>query len=216
MLKIYGSELSAPANKVRFTANAIGLEHEFIKVNLREGEHKKPEFLKLNPVGKIPVIDDDGFVLFESNAIIRYFADKNNSPLYPKEVKQRAIVDEWIEFSSHHVGLAVSKVTYNRVFAPRMKMDVDERSLQDGLSFLDRFLPIVDNQLGKNQYLAGDKFSLADINLLAVLDPAEVSNIDLSKYKNIIKWRTALKGKEFYTKCFKEYGEPLKQMAGQR
>ena len=81
MLKIYGADLSSPANKVRFAANALGLEYEYIQVKLRDGEHKKSEFLKINPVGKIPVIDDDGFVLFESGAIAKYLCVKHNSAL---------------------------------------------------------------------------------------------------------------------------------------
>ena len=214
MLKIYGSDLSGPANKVRFTANALGLKYEYQFVNLRAGEHQKPEFLKLHPAGKVPVIDDDGFVLFESNAIIKYLAEKNNSPLYPKEFKQHAVVDQWMDFTSHHVGAALSKVLYNRIFAPMRGVPVDENSLKEGLAFLERFLPVVDNQLAKNKYLAGTKMTIADINLLATLDPSEVANIDLAKYKNIVKWRSDLKKQDFYTKCHKEYGEKLKQPAG--
>jgi len=216
MLKIYGSDLSAPSNKVRFTANALGLKYEYIRVNLREGEHKKPEFLKLNPVGKIPVIDDDGFVVFESNAIIKYLADKNNSPLYPRDLKTRATIDQWIEFCSHHVGLATSKVVYNRFFASRLKVAVDENSLKEGLAWVERFYAVVDQQIGQNDYLALNKFSLADINLLAILDPCEVASIDISKYKNISSWRSALRKKDFYIKCHKEFGESILQPAGQR
>ena len=214
MLKIYGTDLSSPANKVRFAANALGLKYEYIQIDLRAGEHQKPEFLKLNPTGKIPVIDDDGFVLFESNAIMKYLADKNNSALYPKGLKERATVDQWIDFGSMHVGLALSKVVYNRLFAPMRGVPVDENSLKEGLAFLDRFLPVVDNQLAKNKYIAGNNMTLADINLLALMDPAEMANIDLTKYKNITKWRTELKQKDFYTKCYKEYGEKLKQPTG--
>jgi glutathione S-transferase len=199
---------------VRFTANALGFPHEYIKVNLREGEHRKPEFLKLNPVGKIPVIDDDGFVLFESNAIIKYLADKNNSPLYPKGLKERATIDKWIEFSSHHVGLATSKVVYNRFFAPRIGTPVDETSLKEGLAWIERFYPVIDQQIGANQYLVFNQFSLADVNLLAILDPAEIANIDLSKFHNITRWRENLKKQDFYTKCHKEFAEMLKQPAG--
>ncbi len=214
MLKIYGSDLSYPAIKVRLAANAMGMEYEYIVVNLREGEHKKPNFLKINPVGKIPAIDDDGFTMFESNAIIKYLADKNNSDLYPRGLKERAVIDQWIEFTSHHVGTAASKVFYNRFFAPRMGVAVDENSLKEGLGFLDRFLPIVDGQIGKDHFIVNNKLSLVDINLLAILDPAEVAKIDLSQYQNITRWRNALKKKEFYTKCHKEYGESLKQSTG--
>ena len=216
MLKIYGSDLSAPCNKVRFAANALGLKYEYIRVNLREGEHQKPEFLKLNPVGKIPVIDDDGFYLFESNAIIRYLCEKNNSPFYPKGLKERAIVEQWLDFGSMHVGVALSKVVYNRVFAPIRKIAVDENSIKEGLSFLDRFLPVVDNQLGKNPYLAGKILTIADFNLLALLDPSEIADIDLSKYKNLTAWRGKLKQEKFYAQCHKEYGESLKQASARK
>lgn len=210
MLKIYGSDLSAPANKVRFAANALGLQYDYIKVDLRSGEHQKPEYKKIHPVNKVPAINDDGFSLFESNAIIRYLAEKIKSPLYPKDLKERAIVEQWIDFGSMHVGLALSKVIYNRVFAPMRGVPVDEASLKEGLAFLDRFLPVVDEQLGKNKYLAGNQITLADINLLALMDPCEIANVDISKYKNIVKWRNGLKQAEFYTQCHKEYGEALK------
>jgi len=213
MLKIYGADLSSPANKVRFVANFLGQDHEYKRISLRDGEHRKPKFLAINPIGKIPVIDDNGFVLFESDAIIKYLASKQKSPIYPSELKARAIVDQWMDFVTIHIGGAMSKVLYNRVFAPVIKVEVDERSLKDGLSFLDRFLPVIENNLKKNKNLAGSEFSLADISLLANLDSAETAGIDLSKYPTIIKWRNELKQKDFYQKVHKEYGESLKQMA---
>jgi len=213
MLKIYGSDLSGPANKVRFTANALGLNYEYIRVNLREGEQRKPEFVKLNPVAKIPVLDDDGFVLFESGAIIKYLTQKQKSELYPGDIKKRAIVDQWIDFAVIHVGQALSRLLYNRVFAPMRKEEVDERSIKDGINFLSKFLPIVDERLGKSKYLASDQLTLADITLLSVLDPAEISGVNLLPYKNIVAWREAMKQKDFYTKCHKEYGEALRKPA---
>lgn len=213
MLTIYGADLSSPSNKVRFVANYSGLHYEYKKVSLKDGENRAPAFLKLHPAGKIPVIDDDGFVLFESNAICRYLADKNNSPIYPKELKQRAFVEQWTDFATNHVGTAMARVLYNRIFAPIRKVEVDERSLKDGLNFLSRFLPVVNNQLAKFKYFAGDKITLADFDLLAILDPCEVADVDLAPYQNIVNWRNELKQQDFYTKCYKEYGEALKQMA---
>jgi len=214
MLKIYGSDLSVFAIKVRLAANCLKLDYEYIKVNLREGEQRKPEYLALHPAGKVPVIDDDGFVLFESNAIIRYLADKNGSDLYPKNLNTRAIIDQWIDFTTLHIGNGINKVLFNRLFAPMIpNMEVDERSIQDGLSFLERYLPLIDKHLGSYRYLAGEKMTLADIVLLATLDPVELGQIDISAYSHINKWRNALKQEEFYTKCHKEYGESLKQQA---
>lgn len=211
MLKIYGSDLSSPANKIRFVANYLGIKYDYIVVKLREGEHQRPEFLKINPIGKVPAIDDDGFCLFESNAICRYLADKQQSNIYPRGLKERAIVDGWIDFGSMHVGVAVSKIVYNRIFAPIRKVEIDERSIKEGLEFLARFLPIVDKQLSTNKYIAGNSITLADFNILAALDPVEMALIDIKPYENICRWRAGLKKQDFYTQCHQEYGESLKQ-----
>ena len=72
MLTIYGADLSSPANKVRFVANHIGLDYEYRRVNLREKEQRQEWFLKINPIGKVPAMDDGGFCLFESGAICKY------------------------------------------------------------------------------------------------------------------------------------------------
>lgn len=213
MLKIYGADLSAPANKVRFVANYIGAEYEYIQVKIREGENRKESFLQMNPFGKIPTLDDDGFYLFESNAICRYLCDKYESELYPKDIKQRAVVDQWIDFSTIHIGGAMSKILFNTIFAPIIGVEVDARALEDGNNFLGKYLPVLEQHLGKNTYLTGESISLADITLLATLDPAEVVRYDLDGYKNIAAFRAKLKSQEFYTRCFFEYGEALKRMA---
>jgi len=212
MLKVYGSELSAPANRVRFTANAVGLDHEFIHVNLREGEHRKAEFLKINPIGKVPAIDDDGFTMFESGAICKYICRKKPSNIYPEDIKQRSLIDQWSEFAVLHVLASVGRLLFNRVFAPMINIDVDERSIKDGLDFLDRYLPLIEQRLSESEFIAGDQFSLADITLISSLDPVEVAQFDISSYKTIVKYRTELKQQDWYQKCYKDYGEPLKQM----
>ncbi len=214
MLKIYGADLSPPSNKVRFVANELGLDYEYNSVNLVSGENRSEGHLKIHPGGKVPVIDDDGFVLFESNAIIRYLAAKCESPLYPGGAKQRALVDQWADFVSHHIATAVGSVLFNRVFAPFLNEEVDERSITEGLSFLERFLPVVDTPLKERRYLAGGELTLADFSLLSALDPAEVAQVDLSGYLNITRWRQDLMGRDFYTKCHKSYGDVLAAFAG--
>lgn len=209
MLTIYGSDLSSPANKVRFVANYLNLPYEYKLVDLRAGEHRKPEFLKINPVGKVPAIDDGGFLLFESGAIIKYLADKANSSLYPKGLKERAIQDQWIDFLVLHVGGAMQKITYNRIFAPRRNVPVDHASIKEGEEFLARFLPVVEEQLSKNKFIDGSQITLADMTLLAMLDPAEHAQVSFAAYPHIVSWRNNLKQQAFYTKCYKAYGESL-------
>src|SRR4051812_34618856 len=102
-MKLYGNNFSFNSNKVRFAANAMGLNYEFQSVDLAAGEQRTPEFLKINPTGRIPCLQDGGFVVFESNTIMRYLAEKNNSPLYPKELEKRTIVNQWLDFGSIHI-----------------------------------------------------------------------------------------------------------------
>ena len=214
MLKIYGADLSPPSNKVRFVANELGLEYEYKAVNLVSGENQSEGHLKLHPGGKVPVIDDDGFVLFESNAIVRYLATKSESPLYPAGAKQRALADQWADFVGHHVGTALGRVLFNRVFAPFLGQETDEGAITEGLSFLERFLPVVDAPLKEQRYLVGGELTLADFSMLSALDPAEVAQVDLSGYLNITRWRQDLMGRDFYTKTHKSYADVLAAVAG--
>lgn len=213
MLTIYGADLSSPANKVRFVANALGLAYEYKRVRIREGENRREEYLKIHPAGKVPAIVDDGFALFESDAICKYLCAKQSSPLYPSGLKERALVDQWVDFVTIHIGGAVSKVLFNRVFAKVIGVPVDENSLSDGLKFLDRFLPVVERQLGKNTYLTGGELSLADFDLLAQLDPCEAAGIDLTAYPKIANFRKKLQQQDFYKKCHDDYASALKRVA---
>jgi len=208
-MKIYGADLSTPVIKVRMVANFLKIDYEYKKVDLRAGETRTEEFLRRHPAGKIPVIEDGSFVLFESNAIIRYLADKNNSEIYPKDLKQRALVDQWIDFGSMHVGNGMTRVLYNKVIAPRFGLETDERSLKDGLKFLEQFLPVVDNQLKRMGCLASEKLTLADFNLLATVDPLEAIGFDIFQYAHLKKWRDQLRTQEFYQKIHKFYGETM-------
>jgi glutathione S-transferase len=205
MLKIYGLDFSPWVNRVRFKANQIGLDYDYISVDLLGGEGQSPEYKQLHPAGKVPVIDDDGFVLFESGAICRYLATKSTSPLYPNDVKSKAIVDQWTDYSVTHIAMAMQKVLFNSVIYKFMDKEQDKRSLEEGQEFLQRFLPIIDTQLSSTKYLAGDSISLADMILLAWLDPAEITEFDLSPHQHICTWRDQLKQESFYTKCYLNY-----------
>jgi glutathione S-transferase len=211
MLTIYGSDLSGPAIKVRLTASFLGLDYKWQVVNLREGEQKQEWFLKINPVGKIPAIDDDGFHLFESNAICKYLCDKHNSPLYPKDGKKRATIEQWIDYICFHIGANFAAIMYNRIFAKRMGKPVNEKAITDGEEMLKTFLPLIEKQLTQHKHLVSQEISLADIILFSLLEPTEMAQVDLSAYPKLTAWRVELKKQSFYTSCYKEYGEMLKR-----
>ena len=212
MIKLYGIPVSNNVNKIRYCLNYLNLPYEWIQTNPMTGDTQSENFLKINPIGKIPALEDDGFPIFESNAIIKYLASKQNSSIYPQDLKQRVVVDEWIDFVSIHIGGAITRVLFNRVMAPMLGKEVDQNSLKTGLEFLAKYLPICDKQLAQNKYLTGSNFTLADINLLAVIDPCEMIGVSLSAYPNLTKWRNELKAQNFYQKCFKAYGQFVQEM----
>ncbi len=209
MITLHGNEISSPTNKARYAANALKLDYQFKVVNLMAGENKSADYLKLHPAGKVPVLVDGDFVLFESNAICKYMAQKKSSDLYPDDVKRRSHIDQWMDFASIHIGHAMSRVFFNRVAYNVLGTEKDERSLKDGLEFLARFLPVVDQQIQKGGYLVGDTLSLADICLLANLDQAEISSVSFDPYPQLKAWQQKLQAEEFYQKCFKSYSQML-------
>jgi glutathione S-transferase len=211
MLTLYGTPFSPRVNKLRYVLNYLELPYEHVPSSPMSGETRTPEFLKMHPAGKIPVIDDDGFYLFESMAIARYLASKTGSAIYPSELKARALVEQWCDFATAHVEGALLKVFFNRVMVniPAVGATVDERSLADGLAWLDRYLPIVEQQLTAHNYLVGMDLSLADFVLLTALDPVEAVQVSLDGYPRITAWRKGLVSQPFYTACYPSYSEWL-------
>ena len=207
MIKLYGIGLSFNVSKVRYCLNYLNLKYDWAQTNPIAGENQSAEFLNICPTGKIPAIEIDGLKLFESNSINRYLATINHSPIYPQDAKKRAIVDAWMDYVAIHVAHALGRVLFNRMFAPMTGQKVDQESIRVGLEFLDKYFPILEKQLSQNPYLAGKEFSLADINLLAILDPCELAQISIDRYPSLKKWRSGLQSQPFYQKCYKDYSQ---------
>lgn len=211
MIKLYGFEPSFPVNRVRLCLNALELEYKFISTNPIEGECQTEEYLKMSPAGKVPAIDDDGFALFESNAIMKYLCRKHKSDFYPADITAQANVDKWLDLTAIHLGNGIGKVLFNKVIAGLVGADVDEQSLKEGYAFVERFLGIIDKQLGTSTYLASNNLTIADFCLLSTIDPAEVVEVDISQYPNVDTWRNKLMQESFYTKMHNSYGEMLEE-----
>jgi glutathione S-transferase len=209
MVKVYGLGLSFPVNRVRMCLNAIGVDHEFVIINPLAGETQTEEYLKMNPSGKVPAIDDDGFYLFEGNAIMKYLCRKHNSDLYPTDIVEQAHVDKWLDFIVAHLNNGLAKVFFNKIVAGLVGVESDEKSMQEGYGFLERFMTVIEKQLGITPYLAGDNMTIADIALLATIDPFEVIDIKISDYPNVAKWASKLTSQPFYTKVHGSYKETL-------
>jgi glutathione S-transferase len=206
-MKVYGIDVSSPTNKVRYTAELVGLAYEFVHLMPFSDDATSAEYRAKHPAGKVPVLEDGEFVMFESNAICKYLARKTGSDLYPAALAAQARVDQWMDFAAIHIGTAMNRVFWNTIGVKFMNQEPDKRSLADGRAFLGRFLPAADAAIG-DSYLVDDSLTLADISLLSVLDPAEPAGVDLAVYANLSRWRAALQQQPFY-QVDRSFGEKL-------
>ena len=210
-MKLYGHFLSSPANIARYAANAIGVAYDYQHVDLMTGEQKTNAFLAINPTGKVPALQDETFFLSESGAIARYLARKVASPLYPLggDNAATAIIDQWIDYSSQHVRLAVGKVLFNRFFAPMLDMPSDQKSIDEGLEHLADQMPVIDKVLTNSDYLAGNALSLGDIFMIGAMDPLDMIEFSLDAYPAIKTWRDAQQSQSWYQDVHTHYGAEL-------
>ena len=216
MLKIYHAPLSGAANKVRMCANALGLDYEAIAVDLTAGEQRAAAYLDINPFGKVPAIDDDGFYLFESNAIMKYLCRKHDSDLYPDEMHAQAVVDQWCDFAASLLVPALGRLLFNRVLAPIIGAPVSEESIADGLRFVGNYLPVLEARLGESDHVAGPGLTIADLAILGALDPAEACQVELSGFTRLYRWREALRARPFYADVHAYYGEGVLPLTASR
>lgn len=189
-MKLYDMPDNLGTRRIRALANELDVKLELVPTNLRDGDGQKPEYLKINPNGKIPSLTDGTFALFESNAIMCYLAASSGkaTPLLPSDPQGRAKVDQWLHWQSAHLGVAVGKVAMERVYRAVLNLGpVDQGRLEEGLKELDRFATVLDGVLAKQDYVCGT-LTVADFSLAGTFSTRERLALDLSKYKNVSKW----------------------------
>jgi glutathione S-transferase len=161
-LRIWGRLSSINVQKVVWTARELGLPFERIDVGGAFGGNRTPEYLGMNPNGKIPVIDDDGFVLWESNAIVRYLAAKHGAgTLWPNDLRQRADADRWMDWHATELMPAMRNAFMQLIrTAPESRSQalVDESNAAS-----EPLLAILDAHLAGRDFLCGNHFTMGDI-----------------------------------------------------
>ena len=167
--KLHGMPLSPNVVRVAAALNEKGLDFEIVPVDLRTGAHKQPEFLALNPFGQIPVLEDGGEVLYESRAINRYVATKYKSDGPDLLPTPSAKLEVWLEVESHHFYPAVSDLVFQLLIKPLLGGAPDPVVVDKHAHMLAKVLDVYEAHLAKNKYLAGDQFTLADLNHMSYL-----------------------------------------------
>lgn len=185
-IKLYDHIESQNGYKVRLALSNLKVDYEFIQLDLMGGEHKKDWFLKLNPNGKIPTLVDDGYAIWESNAILLYLGRRFTNNLIPQDLKKLGMMLEWMFFETSTLQTAIQPARFIHIFIPPDKRD--QNSLNKLIEKAKGALKIVDDRLAKHEYLAID-YSMADISCYGQIYTAPEIGINLSEYKNIQAWQ---------------------------
>jgi glutathione S-transferase len=163
MLKIWGRSNSVNVKKVLWAAEELGVAYERIDAGMQYGVVDTPEYRRLNPNGLVPCIEDDGFVLWESHAIVRYLAARHGAgTLWPHHVRERADADRWMDWTFAFLA-AFRPVFWGLVRTPPEKRDVS--AIDDARKKCAAMLEVADGVLAARKFLAGDTFTMGDIAL---------------------------------------------------
>lgn len=162
MLNIWGRPNSINVQKVMWTVGELGLMHDRIDVGGKFGLNDEPWFRAMNPNGLVPVIDDDGLVLYESNVIVRYLALKHDKGgLTPADLGERAKAEIWMDWSRGELAEALFGPFFQLIRTPPEKRN--QQIISDGAARLARLFALVEAQLEGKAYLCGDTLTIADI-----------------------------------------------------
>jgi glutathione S-transferase len=194
-MKLHVLPPSPRAFKVLALNHHLGLECEIQVVNLARDEHLRPEFAALNPNRKMPVLEDDGLVLWESNAILFYLASKRPaSGMWPSEVRRQADVMRWLSWESAHWDAQVVGQIGNELVSKQVLRlgPPDPARIEDGRRQFERFAPVLNDALRKRKWLAGDALTIADFSLGAWMPSIQRAQLPIGQYRDILRWYDAL------------------------
>jgi len=189
-MKLYINKLSPNVRRARLTAAVLGFPLEEIALDFTKGEHKKPEYLALNPNGAVPTLVDGDFVLTESRAIMQYFASKRpESGLLPKDEQGRADVTRWRFWDSSHFSPQVGTLVFQKMLKPMFGMgEPDGAKIEEALVNIRRYGAVLNQHLEGKSYMVGNALTLADLTLASTLMYAKQVDLTLVEFPNIQAW----------------------------
>jgi glutathione S-transferase len=195
-MKLYDFAFSPNCRKVRAVAYELDISFECVHVDLVKGGHRTPAFLALNANGRVPVLVDDDFVLWESTAILRYFSAKKGCALLPTTLRGQAEVDRWLAWQLAHLGPAMSKVAFERVVKKLTGQGApDEASIAAGSAEFAKLTALLDAALEARDYLAGP-LSLADFALASHYSLATMCGLDTAPHPRVNAWLARVLGRD--------------------
>lgn len=189
-LRLHAFPPSPRAFKVLWCAHFLEIPYELVFVDLTKGEQTSPQFTKLNPNARMPVLEEDGYVLWESNAIVNYLAAKKPAAgLLPTEIRARCEAEKWQFWESSHWDVACAVLVFERVVKPAfLRAEPAASELTRGTQLVERAAKVLDSELSHQRYLCGERLTVADFSVGADLSMAEAAQLPLQACANLQRW----------------------------
>ncbi len=169
-------------------AKHLGSPVEYVKVNLAAGEQKQPDFLAINPNGRIPALVDGDTKVWESAAIMVYLSQKAGSDLWPSGVEQVEVM-RWVAWDAVHFSRHGATLFFENIIKPNFGLgEANAAAVQEATSFWRQFAGVLDAHLKGQDFVANNRLSIADFSLACMLPMAEPAQIPLGEYPEVQRW----------------------------
>lgn len=217
-MKIYLDPISTTSRPILMFLAENDLKSEIVPVSLFKGEHHAADYAKINPNLAVPTLDDDGFVLTESSAILKYLADKASSPAYPQDLKARARVNQMMDwfntgfYRDHGYGLVYAQTLPDYQYA---NATTQTDTLGRAKTKTDKWLRVLnDVYLSGRPYVCGNDVTLADYMGASYVSISDWIGFDLSAYPNVARWLKAMRTRASWASTHAAWNALVAQMRG--
>lgn len=191
-MKIYVNPISPNSRKVSAVAAHLGLDCEIQLVDLSKGDNRSPEYLALNPNGKVPTLTDGDFSLWESNSIMAYLCSKVDTPLWP-EGRDRYDIQRWMNWELAHFGRWISSYGFETFLRGLLGAgEANQEAMKEAAGFIARFGKVLDEHLSQHDYLVGDGPTIADFAVASHLTYRVPAKLPLDHFAQITAWEARL------------------------
>jgi glutathione S-transferase len=182
MIRLYDMPLSGNCHKVRLLLSFLSLPYQIQPVDLAGGEQRGPDYLRLNPFGQVPVLDDGGLIIRDSQAILVYLAKRyGGEPWWPDDAYRLAQIAAWLSTAANEIFHGPALLRVHHKFGRGIDVEKARQTAE-------KVLGIIDRHLESRDWLAGDNVSIADIAAYPYLALAPEGGIDIAAYANIVAW----------------------------
>jgi glutathione S-transferase len=187
---------STNSRRAQLAAAHLDVSIELVFVDLAKGAQRKPDFLAMNPNGKVPVLEDNGFLLWESHAIMQYLADKTpGQTVYPCETRARADIDRWLFWNASTFQPAVSILTWETIVKGIKGLGgPDAAAVKRGEELVTESARVLDGHLKGREWLSGGDVTLADLAVATPLAFADQAKLPIFGFSNVQSWFERVRG----------------------